>query len=303
MSKVIILGAKGRFGRAASTAFVKAGWEVTALARQFDEPPVAPIETAICDAMDGAALTKACVGFDLIVNTLNPPYENWARDLPVLTRNVIAAAQASGATVLIPGNVYNYGADKPELMTETTPWQPTTRKGKLRVKMEEAFRASGVRTIVLRGGDFFEREKSGSWFDAYIAVNAQQGRTMYPGPLDRVHAWAYLPDMARAAVMLAGQRDQFDGFEQFGFEGYSLTGAELVAQIEQATGRAQKVSGMPWFLLPLVGLFKPTIREVYEMRYLWSVPHRMDGRKLARAIPVFRPTPIREAMQEMMSSS
>lgn len=291
MGKVIVLGAKGRFGSEAVRAFANSGWQVTAFARHWDQPASAAFNTAVGDARDSAALAAACMGFDVIVNALNPLYENWARDLMPIALAVIGAAKASGATVIVPGNVYNYGAEGPEILTENTPWHPTTRKGKLRVEMENAYRTAGVRTIILRGGDFITGGETTNWFEAHIAKASLKGRTMYPGPKDRIHAWAYLPDMARAAVLLAERRDQFSTFEEFGFGGFNLTGTELVAEIAQATGRTQKVSSLPWPLLRLMGLFSPAMREVIEMRYLWNVPHRMDGGKLARTLPDFRETP------------
>lgn len=303
MSKVIVLGAKGRFGRAAVTAFVDSGWEVTAFGRKWKGDAPKGVRRVTGDAKDAASLCAACTGQDVIVNAVNPPYENWARDLPVLTAATIEAAKHTGATVLIPGNVYNYGADAPEALSENTAWQPTSRKGHLRVTMEEAYRTAGVPTIVLRAGDYIEQEKSGNWFDDQITVKAQQGRTMYPGPLDKVHAWAYLPDVARAAVLLAEKREIFGTFEQFGFEGYSLTGAELVDHISKAVQKPQKTSGLPWFILPVLGLFQPVMREVYEMRYLWRVPHRVDGTKLRRMLPDFRPTPIEVAMRQVLAVS
>ncbi len=301
MGKVIVLGAKGRFGNAAARAFAEAGWQVTAFARNWDKAPAAPIQTLEGDARDPATLAAACQGVDVIVNALNPLYENWVRDLMPMAQAVIAAAKASGATVIIPGNVYNYGAEGPELWTETTPWHPTTRKGRLRVEMENAFRNAGVRTIVLRGGDFITGGMTTNWFEAHIAKASRKGRTMYPGPRDRIHAWAYLPDMARAAVQLAERREQFAAFEEFGFDGYTLTGAELIDEIARATGKTQKVSAMPWPLLRLLGLFNRRMREVSEMQYLWNIPHRMDGRKLERTLPDFRQTPVAEAMQQALA--
>lgn len=291
MSKVIILGAKGRFGRAALSAFADAGWDVTAFGRDWNEPGKNGIRRITGNVQDTAALKAACAGQDVIVNAINPPYENWVRDLPKITSSVITAAQESGAHVIIPGNVYNYGANADEVLSETTPWEPTSRKGRLRVTMEDAYRDAGVPTIVLRGGDFLETAKSGNWFDMIIAAKAHRGRTTYPGPLDRVHAWAYLPDMALAAVMLAERRDSFAPFEEFTFGGYALTGSELVEHIEGAVGKPQKISGLPWFVLRILGLFQPSMRELPEMRYLWNVPHRMEGKKLRQILPEFQPTP------------
>ena len=300
MPKVIILGAKGRFGRAALHAFRDAGWEVTAFARDWPEDQ-ADHAVAIGDVTDTATLAAACAGQDVIVNAINPPYEKWAAVLPDITRSVIAAARASGATVIVPGNVYNYGADAPEVLREETPWRPTTRKGTLRATMEGAYRDAGVPTIVLRGGDFIEAAKTGNWFDSQIAAKARKGRTVYPGPLDRVHAWAYLPDMARAAVMLAERRDSLAPFTQVNFPGYALTGAELAEAIGQAVGRKQKIGGLPWWLIRILGLVQPAMREVMEMRYLWQVPHRLDGTRLHDLLPGFTPTPLPEAMKAVLT--
>lgn len=305
MSKtVLILGAKGRFGRAASKAFFSAGWRVRTFARNWPTGSNDDRYTQIeGNAFDLQAVAEAAEGCDVIVNALNPPYENWKRDLPKLTGTIIHASKTSGATVMIPGNVYNYGDEMPAVMDEGTPHAPTSRKGVLREDMEEAYAVAGddgVQTIILRGGDFIEQEKTGNWFDTYIAAKANKGVITYPGPLDQEHAWAYLPDMARAMVLLAEKREQFAVFDTFGFEGFSLTGAELVATIERVTGRRMKTKTMPWRMMRLLGLFVPTIREVNEMRYLWQLPHRIDGSKLSAALPEFQPTPPYTAIGEAL---
>jgi nucleoside-diphosphate-sugar epimerase len=301
MSTVIILGAKGRFGSAAMVAFLQAGWDVRAFGRGFDSAAPDGVARIVGDAFDTGALTKACQGCDVIVNALNPPYENWACDLPRLTCSVMSAAQTSGATVLIPGNVYVYGANAPEVLTETTLWRPTSRKGHLRVVMENAYKQANVPTIILRSGDFIVQGQTGNWFDGYMTTKSHAGKTMYPGPLDRMHAWAYLPDLARAAVLLCEARACFDTFEEFGYEGFSLNGAGLVDEIAKATGRKQKVSGMPWPLIRLIGVFSPKMYEIREMRYLWNVPHRVDGTKFAKCLPDFEPTPVAQAMKTALT--
>jgi nucleoside-diphosphate-sugar epimerase len=304
---VIILGAKGRFGRAAAQAFLAAGWRVRGLARDWDSARIDPrLERVTADAFDAGAVSAAAAGADVIVNALNPAYSNWARDLPRLAASTIAAAKATGATVLLAGNVYNYGAGMPPVLDEMTLPQPTTRKGKLREAMENLYAEAaddGVQTLILRGGDFIEREKTGNWFDTYIAAKAGQGRVTYPGPLDRVHAWAYLPDMARAMVGLAEKRAQIGPFASFGFEGFNLTGHELVTAMERVAGRELKVGSMPWGAMHVAGLFAPDIREVLEMRYLWTVPHAIDGRRLRELLPDYRPTPLLAALADAMHTS
>lgn len=303
MGKVIILGAKGRFGRAASAAFRAEGWNVTDFARNWSEPAAPNTMRVTGDVTDAEVLNRACRGCDVIVNAINPPYEKWAAVLSGITTAVIGAARASGATVMIPGNVYNYGEAMPPVLTEQTPWRATKGKGKLRVEMEQSYRAAGVRTIVVRGGDFIERQRTDGWFDSHVSVKSHMGKTVYPGPRDVRRAWAYLPDMGRAMALLANQRDGFDSFEEFGFAGFGVTGDELVAAIAKAVGKEQRVGGIPWPLVRMIGLFSARMREVYEMEYLWRTPHVIDGSKLAQALPDFAPHSLEAAMNYVLGGN
>ncbi len=300
---VLILGANGRFGRAATQAFANAGWQVRAASRKGNSAPRTGVTAVAVNVMDTAALSAAAQGADVIVHAVHPPYPDWADIMPVHTKNVIAAARASGATVMVVGNVYTFGENAPELYAETLTPAPTTRKGHLRLDMERAFEAAaadGVHSVILRGGDFIEREKTGNWFDTYMTNKLHKGVFTYPGARDVVHAWAYLPDMARAMVDLAKMRNTLPAFSSFGFEGYSLTGHEMHQAVEKAVGRPLKAAAFPWGLMRVLALFSPLMREVLEMRYLWEVPHRVDGGPLAAALPDFAPTPLEEAMLQVL---
>lgn len=298
--KVLILGANGRFGRATHKAFSDAGWDVTALVRPGKAKRPNTIEA---DASDAKALSTAAQGFDVIVHALNPLYHKWEEMLPKLTAAVITAARTSGATVLIPGNVYNYSTNPPEVLSAETPQTATNGKGALRVEMERSFRdAPNVRTIVLRGGDFIEVEKTGNWFDGQITNKVDKGVITYPGLTDQTHAWAYLPDMARAAVELCEIRETLPRFADIPFAGFTLTGAQLIDAVETATDKKLKVKAVPWRIMSAIGIFSPLIREVIAMRYLWNKPHRLDGTALKALLPDFKPTPLHIAMREVLHS-
>ena len=303
---VLILGAKGRFGRATATAFVKAGWHVRLMARGWDvEASNGRVEHICGNALEAGTVAKAAEGADVIVNALNPPYGRWAQDVPTLTANVIAAAQSSGATVMIPGNVYNYGEAMPPVLLEMTKHAPTTELGHLREELEQAYRNAarkGVQTIILRAGDFIEGTATSNWFESQMVNKIESGKITYPGPLDQMHAWAYLPDLGRACAELVAKRDQFGEFEQFNFEGFNLTGAALIAAIEQAWGKPLKVKAVPWWAIKAMALFVPDMAGVAAMSYLWRTPHAINGTKFARALPDFIPTPMSEALTSVLQS-
>lgn len=301
---VLILGANGKFGHAATTAFAAAGWTVRAATRTGAGPSVPHVACVACDVTDRAAVIRAAQGVDVIVHAVHPPYPDWAKVMPVHTANIIEAGLSNGATVMISGNIYNFGENAAVILSEADDFAPTTRKGALRVTMERAFQdaaARGLRSVILRGGDFMGRDKTGDWFGSHISKNAHQGKFTYPGRMDAVHAWAYLPDMARAMVGLAEKRHNFAPFSSFGFEGFSVTGSELQAAVAHAVGRPIKQGWFPWPILRVIGLFNPLIREVLEMRYLWDTPHRIDGSALRKALPDFVPTPLDVAMADLMA--
>ena len=95
--------------------------------------------------------------------------------------------------------------------------QPTSNKGKIRCEIELRLREAsdrGVRTIVLRAGDFFGRGR-GSWFNLVLIKELAKTKLTYPGPLDVVHEWTYLPDYIDALIRLATIRDTLGPYESF----------------------------------------------------------------------------------------
>lgn len=309
----LVLGANGRLGAAAVQAFAAAGWAVRAQARRAPAlalpPGVAHVNRALDDA---AGLAAAAAGARVVVYAVNPLYTQWpARAMPLL-RQGIAVAQRLRATLMLPGNVYNFGAAMPPLLSEHTPQQPTTRKGRIRAQMENELRAlaasGALRSIVIRAGDFFGGG-TGSWFDLVIVKSLRQGKLVYPGPLDEPHAWAYLPDLAGAFVAGASRAAELPAFADLPFAGHTLTGAELLDAIERAAqalgvgpraGSHFKRGGVPWPLLTLGGLVVPMLREISEMSYLWRLPHALDGAALQRALGPLPSTPIDAALREAM---
>jgi len=275
---VLILGATGRLGRHAKHAFESAGWQVRCFSRGTDD------------------LTRAAQGADVIVNGWNPPYSQWQATVTGLTRQVIAAAQDSGATVIIPGNVYVFGRDMPPVIGPDVPHRAAHPLGRIRCEMEDAYRAAGVPTILLRAGDFLDDRASGNWFDLVIAKPIRKGRISYPGATDIPHAWAWLPDVAAAMVGLAEKRAKLPRFADLAFPGYTLTGEELAAACGKAVGHEVAAKRMTWLPMYLARPFWKEARYLLEMRYLWNTPHRLDGSALDALLPDRPQTPTVSAL-------
>ena len=277
--RVLVLGASGRFGRSAANAFAAAGWEVIGFDRSRDS-----LETAV----------RGC---DVVVNAWNPPnYSHWAKEMVPLHQRVIDALQGSQTTVIIPGNVYVFGPQTPTPWTEDSPHRATNPLGRLRIEVEEAYRRSGVRTILLRGGDFLDTAPSSGWFDLIMIKNLRKGRLIYPGELDAPHAWAYLPDMVQAAVVLAQKRLDLPAYADVPFAGYTLTARQLAEHLSGVIGRPVTPKRMNWLPLRALATVMPSLYGLPEMRYLWSLPHALDGTRLNALAPGLEPTPVKTAL-------
>jgi nucleoside-diphosphate-sugar epimerase len=303
---ITILGAAGRIGDAAAKAFLAAGWRVRGVARNAKAATLRPgVETVEADAYDRPSLIRAVQGADVILNALNPKYTEWQTAVMPLAENVMAAAEASGALHLFPGNVYNFGREIGMGMREDAPQIASTAKARIRIEAEDLFRqraeTRGVRTAILRGGDFYGGVKPESWLDLFILKDLKKDIFTWPGPSDLPHAFAYLPDFAHGFVALAERRAALAPFERFHFSGHTLTGLEMHKAAEEAAGRALRFRTMGWTMIRLAGLVVPIAREVNAMSYLWRAPHSLDGTKLGRFTGPLRTTPPLEALQGAIS--
>jgi nucleoside-diphosphate-sugar epimerase len=318
---VLVIGATGGIGGAVARELLGQGWRVRALSRQADMAQrvqaggascrgLAGVEWVQGDAMQDSDMMRAAQGVDFIVHGANPPrYARWRElALPMLV-NAIEAARASGARLILPGNVYNFGPDAGELVAEGSPQHPLTRKGAVRVEMEQRLREAAadarrpVRSLVLRAGDFFGGHAPSSWFGTLLVKPGKPLRqVVYPGVPEVGHAWAYLPDVARTMVQLMALDKAEPGrlapCEVLHFGGHWLPrGIDMAEAIRRAAGQpGLPIKPLFWPLMTALSPFVEVLREMREMRYLWQVPLQLDNRKLVSLLGAEPHTPLDDAI-------
>jgi len=259
------------------------------------------------DAANAADVMAASQDCSVIVHAVNPPgYRNWHQLVVPMVDKTIRAACARGATIVLPGTVYNYGPDTFPLLSEDSPQHPVTRKGALRVAMERRLREAtsrGTRVLIVRAGDFFGPRAGNNWFSqGLVRPGRPVTRISLPGARGVGHQWSYLPDVARTMVGLLGRRSELPPFATFHMRGHWDADGTQVAEairrvVSRCTGLAPKVRAFPWWLLTLASPFVATFREMQEMRYLWREPVRMDGSRLAGFLGSEPHTPLDDAIE------
>ena len=300
----LVIGASGAIGGETARALLAHGWRVRALTRDPAKQRASggAIEWVKGDAMQRSDVLAAAKGAAVIFHGANPPrYENWATLVLPMLESSIAAAKASGARLLVPGNVYNYGPDALPVLSEDSPQHPLTRKGKVRVAMEEALKTAahdGVRSLILRAGDFFGPRQPASWVkNMMVTPGKPVTSVIYPGKPNVGHAWAYLPDLAETFAQLADREQALPAFDTFHFGGHWVErGVDFADAIRRVAGKPKApIKPLPlWFHLatPFVGF----LREAREMRYLWEVPVKLDNAKLRALLGSEPVTPLDEAI-------
>jgi nucleoside-diphosphate-sugar epimerase len=162
----LVLGATGGIGGEMARALRRRGWAVRALHRRAEAMAGRDgLDWRQGDAMEAADVLRAAEGAELIVHAVNPPgYRNWGRLVLPTLESSITAARATGARIVLPGTVYNFGPEALPLIGENSPQNPVTRKGRIRAEMERRLEAAGVPVLIVRAGDYFGPEAASNWF-------------------------------------------------------------------------------------------------------------------------------------------
>ncbi len=302
----LVLGATGGIGGETAAALVRHGWKIRALTRSPESEAAKrqpDWEWMRGDSMDAASVLQAARDTSLIVHAVNPPgYRDWDKLVLPMLESTVQAARASGARIFLPGTIYNYGPDAYPTLREDSPQHPTSRKGQIRVQLEQRLERAareGVRSLILRLGDFFGPRPGNNWFSQGIIKPGQPVKAVtYPGQLGTGHDWAYLPDAGETFARLAEREGELEPFARFHFTGHwDADGTAMIAAIGRVVGHPSiKVKAFPWWLMKIAAPFNETMRELSATKPLWHASIRLDNTRLVAFLGEEPHTPLDEAV-------
>ncbi|WP_281017416.1 MULTISPECIES: NAD-dependent epimerase/dehydratase family protein [unclassified Minwuia] len=307
---ILIIGATGGSGAAVAAACIGQGWQVTGLTRRHvdDRPATSAIRWVQGDAMQAADVLRAAQGVHVIFHGANPPgYRNWAKTAPQMLQNSIAAAQAVGARLILPGNIYNFGPDAFPVLREDAPQNPVSVKGAVRRQMEQMLDDAchqGMRALVLRAGDFFGPHAPASWLSNGMVRPGKPPRVVRdPGTAGAGHAWAYLPDFAETVLRLLQAEERLRDMEVVHMAGHWFDdGSDFARAVAEAGSvPGAKVKPLPWWLISALAPVVPLCLELREMRYLWQNSIALDNTRLRELIGAEPHTPLEDALRDTMN--
>ncbi len=104
----VVLGGSGGAGGAVVAELVRRGHRVRSVSRTPAEA-AGSVEVVAADLADPAATAAAVGGASVVYQCVSPTYHRWPIEFPPIQANVIAAAEATGAKLVMADNLYMYG--------------------------------------------------------------------------------------------------------------------------------------------------------------------------------------------------
>ncbi len=295
----VVLGGTGGVGSAVVRELVARGKRVRVVTRSPAHNLPKGVEFMAGDVSNHESARKVSEGASVVYLCSNPPYNKWAELFPPILQGAIVGAGSQNAKLVLADNLYVY-APTSEPMTEDLPHAPITRKGRVRVQMDEtlmaAHQSGKVRAAIGRASDYYGPDAPNSnvgerFFHALLAGKSVE----WIGKLDLPHTLSFTDDFARGLIAL-GEHEQALGQSWHIPAAEPLTGREFIKLAAEIAGVQPKMQEVPAIVIRAVGIFNPIIRELVEMRYEFEEPYIMDSHKFQRAFG-FTITPHRQALQ------
>ena len=253
------------------------------------------------DLLDAEATAKAVAGSDVsyLVAGLQYDHRVWQEQWPKVMRHTIDACKRHGSALVFFDNVYAYGRVD-GVMTEETPYNPCSRKGEVRARiatmlMEEA-RRGDLRAMIVRSADFYGPGAVLSLTHATVTERLKAGKTpQWIGNAKAVHTFTYTPDAGRTLALLGNTASAYGQVWHALTSKEPMTGEEYVRIACTLAGRPYRLQVAPRWLLSIMGLFVPVLRENMEMLYQFEHDYRFDSSKVEQAFGL-TPTAYRDGI-------
>ncbi|HEX2922664.1 MAG TPA: NAD-dependent epimerase/dehydratase family protein [Chloroflexota bacterium] len=299
----VVLGATGALGIATVQLLADEGKTVRAVVRDIElARQILPSRAGIVvnDLSKPEQAVKACDGATVVYDCIGVRYSEWEKRLPGVTANVLAATREAKAKLVFPSTVFGYGPLQKVPATEEHPLAATSKKGRLRNRLEgelmEAHRSGSVPVVIPRFPDFYGPFVL-SPLMAPVFEAARDGKTAgWPGALDVPHDLVYIEDAARACIRLAETESAYGRAWHVPGPG-PITARRFIEMVFNAAGNPPNMKVLSRRLFRFFGMMIPDAGEMTELLYLFEQPLILDGGAFEAKFPDFQYTPHEEAIR------
>lgn len=292
----------GQVGLKLADELLARGYRVRLVRRGPAGAPRPNLQWMSGDVNDTRFADEAARGAAVVYNCVNPPdYAKWHGVLEPMMRSVRGAATRAKARLVVLDCLYMYGKPETTPFDEDTPMRPCSDKGELRAMLVEemfaAHRRGEVEVTTGRASDYFGPDSPLSMLlhpRAIARLHAGKSVEVFGNP-DTPHAYSYTPDVARGLVEL-GTRPEAAGKAFHLPVAWTGTSRGLVERCGEIVGKPGRVSVVPKWVMPVVGLVWAPMNAIRKMLYQWEQPYVIDDRRFRETFGVGA-TPIDDALR------
>lgn len=214
-------------------------------------------------AVEDSEIVYVVIGFEYKAKV-------WEQCWPKLIDNVIEACKKYKAKLVFFDNMYMYDPDFLSNMTEDTPVKPVSRKGKVRAaiaqKILDAAQKGEIDALIARAPDFYGGKNS--LLTEMVYKNLKKGKNgFWLGNPEKLHSFIYTPDAARATAMLGNDPEAYNQVWHLPTTHKKMTSQEWIELLSKVMGKEAKFSTMPKWMMGVMGVFVPVLKEFKEMVY------------------------------------
>ena len=241
------------------------------------------------DVNDLIRIPEAIKGSDLVYVTIGFEYNTrvWQKTWPPFMKAVIDACRMHGAKLVFFDNVYMYAGSAIPFMTEESPIQPPSRKGMVRNEIVDMITAATekneLKALIARAADFYGPDNKNSALAQMVAKNFLSGKKAQSfGNPGKIHTYTYTLDAAKATAQLGNTPDAYNQVWHLPTTKEQITGRQWIELFAHELGVEPRIQNIPNWMLHLLGLFIPVMREFPEMMYQYEQDYIFDSSKFEK---------------------
>ena len=238
------------------------------------------------DLTNASEVLKSVEGSEVVYLCVGLPYQLkvWQQQWPAVMQNTINACIQHKAKLVFIDNVYMYSQDAIPHMTEESPLNPPSQKGKIRLQIAQMLMdevANGTLTaLIARSADFYGPDVKTSVLKISVFDNFQKGKkAMWLSDATKIHSFTYTPDIAKATALLGNTADAYGQVWHLPTSTEKLTGIDFIKMIAAEMKVKPAYNTFSKFMISALGLFLPILRELKEMQYQNDQNYFFDSSK------------------------
>jgi nucleoside-diphosphate-sugar epimerase len=260
------------------------------------------------DANDFSQIDRSIAGSEIVYVTIGFEYNLriWQKTWPPFMQAVINSCINHNAKLVFFDNVYIYDKCAIPFMTETSKINPPCEKGKVRQQLREMIlkevENGKLTALIARGADFYGPENKNSSLTIMVADNLMKGKKAQVfGNPDKIHTYTYTPDAAKATALLGNTPDAYNQEWHVPTTKEKITTQHWIELIAKELNTEAKIQKVPVWMINILGIFIPIMKEFPEMLYQYEQDYIFDSSKFEKRFGVTATAP-QEGIKRLVES-